>query len=132
MKIIPITIQASSIYLYVVGLYFILEDMFYPSYKLGPMPLGLALILAVGAAFPAIALFIVPHTKNYKNIFKVMIAIILAPPLIIFTANTYDCFLLLYQDRYREGFLYISTLTIGTISCLLGYYELMKRSVFER
>lgn len=124
-KIIEVLIKICAIYLFFVGFYFIINEQIHPDYKLGPMPWWSAVVLIVGAAIPATALFFTPNSTNYRRIYQMLIAVILIPPLLMFLANTYDCFRCLYQDRYREGPFYIVTLSIGTLSCLLGFFRLI-------
>ena len=127
-KIIHIFIKISAIYLFSVGVFFLLKEQFYPDFKFGPISWWFTVVCIIGAAIPATALFFVPESKGYKRIYKIIIGFVLAPPLIIFSVNTYDCFLTVYQDRYREGLLYILSLSVGTAACLLGYFVLLFKS----
>ena len=131
-KVIDILIKICAIYLFSVGLYFIMYEQIHPDYKLGPMPWWSAVVFIVGAAIPATALFFTPNSTNYNRIYQTLIAAILIPPLLIFLANTYDCFRCLYQERYREGPFYIVTLSIGTLSCLLGFFILISNFLGQK
>jgi hypothetical protein len=127
-KIIHIFIKISAIYLLAVGVFLLLKEQFYPDFKFGPTAWWFTVICIIGAAIPATALFFVPESKGFKRIHKITIGIVIAPPLIIFSVNTYDCLLSVYQDRYREGLFYILSLSVGTAACLLGYFILFLKS----
>ena len=127
-KIINIFIRLSAIYLFAVGLFFILKHQLYPDFKFGPTSWWFTVICIIGTIIPATSLFVVPSSKGYKRIYKILIGVVLAPPLIIFSVNTYDCLLNLLRDTYREGLFYFLTLSVGTAACLLGYFVLFFKS----
>lgn len=131
-KAISIFIKLSAIYLWCIGVIFILKDAIYPDFKLGPIPWWVVTFLILISVIPAIALFLIPNSEGYKRIYKILFSILLAPPLLIFSVNTYDCLLCIYQDRYREGIFYISSLSLGTAACLLGYFVLILNSLSKR
>ena len=122
---ISLIIKVSAIFLFSLGAFFLIKGQVYPEDKLGPLPWGDVILFICIAAVSAFALYLSPNTKNYKVIYKILIGITILPYFIVFMANSFDCYTSLFQNRYRDGLLYISSLSIGAVSCLLGIVALI-------
>ena len=127
-KITSILVKFSAIYLWAVGVFYIVRMQLYPDDKFGPMPWWFAVLEIIIIAIPAIALFLVPHSAHYKIVHKIIIAFVMAPTLKVFAANVYDSYLRVYQSRYVNGTFEIFTLSLGFLTFLLGYIKLFSKN----
>ncbi len=124
-KVINIFLRISAVFLYAMGFIYILRDQIYPDYKLGRIPWWVTISALLILLLPTFALYLIPSARNYKTALKIIIGIILVPAILITSFNSYDCLLSLSRNAYREGFLYIFSFCLGTISITIGYFMLI-------
>ena len=133
-KLITVFLKLSAVYLWTVGVFHTInERSYFPNFKYDAIPYWFTILSILITAIPAIALFVVPNSINYRRIYKVLLAIVLAPPLYIFSGMAFHYFydLFVYGVNFNGGLFYILSLGIGTISCLLGYYILLSKRFNE-
>ena len=120
--------KSSATVLFIMATIFFVNFQITADLKTGPVSWWFTILLIMVVFIPTVTLFMVPNARNYKKYVKIMMGLVLAPALVIVVVNSYDCFLSLTRNSYRESFLYIFSFFLATVTILLGYLKLLIKS----
>lgn len=124
-KFISSFIKSSAIFLFIMATIFFVNFHVTADIKTGPVSWWFTILSIIVVFIPSLTLFMIPNARNYKKYVKIIMVLILAPALVVVMVNSYDWFISLTRGSYREGFLYIFSFFLATVTTLLGYLKLL-------
>ena len=131
-RILSIFVKFSSLFLWSAGIFLLIQDYLYPDYKLGPIPSWIVILGIVISGIPTTVAFLTPNFVHSKIVVKIILAIVITPAFVLFWANSYDCWLRVYQGRYVEPFFEIILYSIGFLTCLIGYFLSFQNNILQK